>query len=145
MGTQLVEQNELKETLELKERIENNTVVELWENSEDYERLANATRKTMRYINDEQIKSFADALNQTNEKILNLTFEGVKKHHEKKFEQIRKKQKIYVASAFAAGVFVGAKSARIYGKISFCLVKIGDTNINLNGKFYSDGALEPKI
>ncbi len=31
MGTQLVEQNELKETLELKERIENNTVVELWE------------------------------------------------------------------------------------------------------------------
>ena len=39
MGTQLVEQNELKETLELKERIENNTVVELWENSEDYERL----------------------------------------------------------------------------------------------------------
>ena len=61
MGTQLVEQNELKETLELKERIENNTVVELWENSEDYERLANATRKTMRYINDEQIKSFADA------------------------------------------------------------------------------------
>lgn len=47
MGTQLVEQNELKETLELKERIENNTVVELWENSEDYERLANATRKTM--------------------------------------------------------------------------------------------------
>ena len=104
MGTQLVEQNELKETLELKERIENDTVVELWENSEDYERLANATRKTMRYINDEQIKSFADALNQTNEKILNLTFEGVKKQ----FEQIRKKQKIYVASAFAAGVFVGA-------------------------------------
>ena len=44
MGTQLVEQNELKETLELKERIENNTVVELWENSEDYERLANATQ-----------------------------------------------------------------------------------------------------
>jgi len=108
MGTQLVEQNELKETLELKERIENNTVVELWENSEDYERLANATRKTMRYINDEQIKSFADALNQTNEKILNLTFEGVKKHHEKKFEQIRKKQKLYVASAFVIGVLVGA-------------------------------------
>ena len=102
MGTQLVEQNELKE------RIENNTVVELWENSEDYERLANATRKTMRYINDEQIKSFADALNQTNEKILNLTFEGVKKHHEKKFEQIRKRQKLYVASAFAGGVLVGA-------------------------------------
>ena len=62
----------------------------------------------MRYINDEQIKSFADALNQTNEKILNLTFEGVKKHHEKKFEQIRKKQKLYVASAFAVGVLVGA-------------------------------------
>ena len=110
MGTQLVEQNELKETLELKERIENNTVVELWENSEDYERLANATRKTMRYINDEQIKSFADALNQTNEKILNLTFEGVKKHHEKKFEQIRKKQKNYVALAlaFVVGVLIGA-------------------------------------
>ena len=83
-------------------------MVELWENSEDYERLANATRKTMRYINDEQIKSFADALNETNEKILNLTFEGVKKHHEKKFEQIIKKQKIYVASAFAGGVLIGA-------------------------------------
>ena len=110
MGTQLVEQNELKETLELKERIENDTVVELWENSEDYERLANATRKTMRYINDEQIKSFAEKLNQTNEKILNLTFEGVKKHHEKKFEQIRKKQKNYVALAlaFVVGVFIGA-------------------------------------
>lgn len=117
MGTQLVEQNELKETLELKERIENNTVVELWENSEDYERLANATRKTMCYINDEQIKSFADALNQTNEKILNLTFEGVKKHHEKKFEQNRKKQKIYVASAFAGGVLIGALAVWIAFRI----------------------------
>ena len=117
MGTHLVEQNELKETLELKERIENNTVVELWENSEDYERLASATRKTMRYINDEQIKSFADALNQTNEKILNLTFEGVKKHHEKKFEQIRKKQKLYVASAFAGGFLIGALAVWIAFRI----------------------------
>lgn len=108
MGTQLVENSELKETLELKEHIENNTVVEIWENSQDFERLASTTVKTMRYVNEEQVREFAQGLNQMNEKILSLTFEGVKKHYEKQSEGINKKHKINLACAFAIGVVVGA-------------------------------------
>ncbi|MDO5046437.1 hypothetical protein [Campylobacter sp.] len=108
MGTQLVENSELQETLELKEHIENNTVVEIWENSKDFERLANTTVKTMRYVNEEQVREFTQGLNKMNEKILSLTFEGVKKHYEKQSQGLNKKHKINLACAFAVGVVVGA-------------------------------------
>ncbi|QKG28985.1 MULTISPECIES: hypothetical protein [unclassified Campylobacter] len=114
MGTQLIEQTELKEMIEFKERIENNTVVEFWENSEDFERLANTTVKTMRYVNEEQIREFAQGINQMNEKILNLTFEGVKKHYEKQHESVGKKQKINIACAFAIGLIVGAVLVKLF-------------------------------
>lgn len=114
MGTQIVEQSELKEMIELKERIENNTVVEFWENSQDFERLANTTVKTMRYVNEEQVREFAQGLNQMNEKILNLTFEGVKKHYEKQSEGISKKHKINLACAFAIGLAVGALLVKLF-------------------------------
>ncbi|QCD52944.1 hypothetical protein [Campylobacter sp. RM16192] len=114
MGTQLVEQAELKEMIEFKERIENNTVVEFWENSEDFERLANTTVKTMRYVNEEQLREFAQGLNQMNEKILNLTFEGVKKHYEKQSEGASKKQKINITCAFVIGLVVGAVLVKLF-------------------------------
>lgn len=114
MGTQLVSNSELKETLELKEHIENNTVVEIWEKSDDFEKLANTTVKTMRYVNEEQIREFANAINQTNEKILNLTFEGVKKHHEKRFGDIEKKYKTHLAFAFVGGFCLGAVLVKLF-------------------------------
>lgn len=98
------------ETIKLKEAIENNDLVAIWENSEEYEKLAETTVKTMQYINDEQIKEFTKKLTETNEKILNLTFEGVKKHNDKKTEKIKhlhKNQLItYTILAFLAGIFV---------------------------------------
>lgn len=114
MGTQLVEQAELKEMIEFKERIDNNTVVEFWENSEDFERLSNTTVKTMRYVNEEQIREFANNISQMNEKILNLTFEGVKKHYEKQSEGASKKHNVNLACAFGAGVVVGGILVKLF-------------------------------
>lgn len=108
MATELTQNLELDEIKELKERIKNNKVVEYWENSDDFERLANTTVKTMKYVNDEQLKEFAKELNNMNEKILNLTFEGVKKHYEKQNDNLNNKRKLQLLYAFGTGVIVGA-------------------------------------
>lgn len=116
MGTQLVDQPELKEMIEFKERIENNTVVEFWENSDDFEKLADTTVKTMRYVNEEQVREFADGLNQMNAKILNLTFEGVKKRQEKEIAKLGKAHTFHLACAFGVGVIVGAVIALLIAR-----------------------------
>ncbi|MCD8212669.1 MAG: hypothetical protein LUC34_01200 [Campylobacter sp.] len=105
MSTEIVSAD--KETTEIKERLQNNTLAEYWENADDFERLSDATIKTMRYINDEQIAQFAKSLNQTNEKILSSTFEGVKRRHKKELDDIGKKYKIRIVLIFFIGVIVG--------------------------------------
>lgn len=85
-----VNKNELTDELKLKEALEKNDVVSIWENCDDYEKLSQTTIKTMQHINDEQVREFTQKLTQTNEKILNLTLQGAKKHHEKQTEKSKK-------------------------------------------------------
>lgn len=83
----------------------------IWENCEDYERLSQATISTMKHLNDEHMRIMLEQLNSNNEAMLKATFDGVKRHHEKKLNKIIRKYKnragIAAALAFIAGVAVG--------------------------------------
>lgn len=116
MADELIKK-ENSDEIKLKEAIENNDVVGIWQECDDFNKLSETTIKTMQHINDEQVREFTQKLTQTNEKILTLTFEGVKKHHEKqnqKREKIFKNQLItYTILAFLAGVVVGIFAVRL--------------------------------
>lgn len=83
----------------------------IWEHCDDFEKLSEATIKTVAHLNEEHIKRMAQQLNANNEKMLNATFEGVKRHHKKKIQKMQKhyKQRIIMASvaAFMCGLAVG--------------------------------------
>ena len=83
----------------------------IWENCEDYERLSEATISTIKHLNDEHMRIMLEQLNSNNEAMLKATFDGVKRHHEKKINKLVRKYKnrtgIAAALAFIAGVAVG--------------------------------------
>ncbi|MGG7072885.1 hypothetical protein U5B43_01325 [Campylobacter sp. 9BO] len=96
--------NELAKTEQsLSDHIKNNTVVQYWQDEADFDKLALTTVETMRFINEEQIREFAQNLQKNNEQILSMTFEGVKKRHEKELDELVKKQKKTSAIAFVLG------------------------------------------
>lgn len=105
MGSDIVKPNEKE--LEIKDRIENNTLVEYWQSESDFEKLADATIKTMQFINEEQIKELMLSINKNNEKVLSMTFEGVKKRHENELRSIKQKNKWQLIMSFLAGLAIG--------------------------------------
>ncbi|WP_069632020.1 hypothetical protein [Campylobacter pinnipediorum] len=115
-----LQNNELQDdAIKLKQAIENNDLVEIWQESNDYEKLAETTIKTMQYINNEQVKEFTEKLTKTNEKIMNLTFEGVKKHHEKQIEKTKRIHKNQLITYSAISFFVGIIATIVCIKLFF--------------------------
>lgn len=117
MENEIVSKPQLDELLEFKKKIEDNSVVDFWENSDDYGHLAETTKKTMRYINDERIREFAQNLNATNDKILDLTFEGVKKYYDKQMREQTRKYRINLAIAFVSGMVISCAVIWVIFKI----------------------------
>ncbi|BCX79056.1 hypothetical protein [Campylobacter sp. 19-13652] len=100
-----------EDATELSKHVIQGDIAGIWEHCEDFEKLSEATIKTVAHLNEEHIKRMAQQLNANNEKMLNATFEGVKRHHKKQVEKLQKryKQRMIMASlaAFMAGLAVG--------------------------------------
>lgn len=91
----------------LKQSLENGDIVGVWENCDDFEKLAQSTIKTVQYVNEEKIRRLAEEINQSNNQMLNMTFEGVKKHHERKILNLKKQQKTKIVISVIVGFLMG--------------------------------------
>lgn len=92
---------------ELAKSVANGDIAGIWEHCEDFEKLSSATIKTVQMLNEEHIRKMAAELNANNEKMLNATFEGVKRHHERKIASIQRRYRQIAAIWTAVGVMVG--------------------------------------
>lgn len=95
----------------LAKHVADGDIAGIWEHCEDFEKLSEATIKTVQHLNEEHIRRMSEQLNAHNEQMLNATFEGVKRHHKKQVAKLERRYKqraaIAAAVAFIAGVGLG--------------------------------------
>jgi len=107
----LMTQEEISEIAKYSEVLEQGDVVRLWEECEDYDKLAQTTLDTMNFIAEERLKQLMLQTRETNEKIMKMTFAGVQKHYEKKTAGLEAKYQRWIAiwaiGALVAGVCIG--------------------------------------
>lgn len=78
-----------EDATELSKHVIQGDIAGIWEHCEDFEKLSEATIKTVAHLNEEHIKRMAQQLNANNEKMLNATFEGVKRHHKSRLKSCK--------------------------------------------------------